>query len=172
MEYKRPSYCCNRAFCTSNKRDDKLSGCPQCKTARYCSEECQKKDWIIHKEHCHQELRGRIAGCVKQMIKYRSKLRCHNHLSIYPLFKIDGEYYNITPYPNMTLRDNHCPICGNLIDYDVELRDVQIRFVIQGSTVEYYRCDACFEQKRELCTTHYIAKDLCRPESILSLIHI
>uniref|UniRef100_A0A9J8CTZ8 [histone H3]-lysine(4) N-trimethyltransferase n=1 Tax=Cyprinus carpio carpio TaxID=630221 RepID=A0A9J8CTZ8_CYPCA len=34
------------------KRDESLSRCSQCKTARYCSVQCQKQAWPDHKREC------------------------------------------------------------------------------------------------------------------------
>ena len=33
-------------------KSDKLQLCRQCKEARYCNQECQKKDWKSHKKSC------------------------------------------------------------------------------------------------------------------------
>ena len=37
------------------KEDTKLKKCAKCATAKYCSKECQKSDWIAkHKAHCNE----------------------------------------------------------------------------------------------------------------------
>lgn len=43
-----PANCCQACY----KTPDKLLSCSRCKNARYCNEECQKKDWPHHKEPC------------------------------------------------------------------------------------------------------------------------
>lgn len=35
------------------KTDEKLSKCSRCKVVHYCSKECQKQDWKIHKVYCN-----------------------------------------------------------------------------------------------------------------------
>ncbi|XP_056112125.1 histone-lysine N-methyltransferase SMYD3 [Rhinichthys klamathensis goyatoka] len=44
------------------KRGESLSRCSQCKTARYCSVQCQKQAWLDHKRECKclQRLQPRI----------------------------------------------------------------------------------------------------------------
>ncbi|KAE9405094.1 hypothetical protein BT96DRAFT_916292 [Gymnopus androsaceus JB14] len=38
--------------CNNCKNWEKLQACSNCKTARYCSKECQKQDWELHKSAC------------------------------------------------------------------------------------------------------------------------
>ena len=47
----------NRCFyskCDNLSEEIKLKKCSLCRCAFYCSRKCQKKDWIIHKQHCHE----------------------------------------------------------------------------------------------------------------------
>ena len=40
------------------KEDTKLKKCAKCCTAKYCSKECQKSDWIVkHKAHCNETIK-------------------------------------------------------------------------------------------------------------------
>ena len=41
-------------WCNKTEKDDgsKLAECPGCKSAHYCSKECQKRDWKTHKVQC------------------------------------------------------------------------------------------------------------------------
>jgi len=49
---------CSYSRCSTNKNDQaanntaNLLGCSRCKSARYCSTACQKKDWVFHKFKC------------------------------------------------------------------------------------------------------------------------
>jgi hypothetical protein len=47
----RPAQC---ATCGAKTKKDgePLSHCVQCRTTKYCSQDCQKKDWPTHKEAC------------------------------------------------------------------------------------------------------------------------
>jgi TPR repeat protein len=44
-------YCVNEGCEVVGHRKD-FKVCPQCKTARYCSDACQKQDWSEHKATC------------------------------------------------------------------------------------------------------------------------
>jgi len=48
---KISTVCC---FCMISRSEKRLSACGGCKTAQYCSSECQKKDWKVHKTPCKQ----------------------------------------------------------------------------------------------------------------------
>ncbi|EGO03813.1 hypothetical protein SERLA73DRAFT_119451 [Serpula lacrymans var. lacrymans S7.3] len=41
-----------RCFVCRGKGKPKLKMCTVCKKVRYCSSECQKKDWKVHKLRC------------------------------------------------------------------------------------------------------------------------
>jgi len=43
--------CC---FCMISRSEKKLFVCGGCKTAQYCSSECQKKHWKVHKSPCKE----------------------------------------------------------------------------------------------------------------------
>mmetsp|Transcript_24572 Transcript_24572/g.38576 ORF Transcript_24572/g.38576 Transcript_24572/m.38576 type:complete len:282 (-) Transcript_24572:149-994(-) len=49
---------CNYSKCSTNNNDqaannaNHLLGCGRCKSAKYCSTDCQKKDWVFHKFKC------------------------------------------------------------------------------------------------------------------------
>mmetsp|Transcript_6717 Transcript_6717/g.10924 ORF Transcript_6717/g.10924 Transcript_6717/m.10924 type:complete len:283 (+) Transcript_6717:194-1042(+) len=46
---------CNYTKCSSNNNGQSASnllGCSRCKSAKYCSTNCQKKDWVFHKFKC------------------------------------------------------------------------------------------------------------------------
>jgi hypothetical protein len=47
LDYENRSVC---AACGTKKKD--LKGCGGCGLARYCGEECQRKDWALHKRTC------------------------------------------------------------------------------------------------------------------------
>uniref|UniRef100_A0A8C1XIQ6 [histone H3]-lysine(4) N-trimethyltransferase n=1 Tax=Cyprinus carpio TaxID=7962 RepID=A0A8C1XIQ6_CYPCA len=61
------------------KRDESLSRCSQCKTARYCSVQCQKQAWPDHKRECKclKRLQPRIpTDSVRLLTRIIFKLVC------------------------------------------------------------------------------------------------
>mmetsp|Transcript_40051 Transcript_40051/g.96351 ORF Transcript_40051/g.96351 Transcript_40051/m.96351 type:complete len:287 (-) Transcript_40051:78-938(-) len=47
--HPKTSICC---VCNEKKNCKVLHRCGACKVVQYCSEECQKADWPVHKDHC------------------------------------------------------------------------------------------------------------------------
>jgi len=45
---------CNN--CHKEESNDKFKVCGDCLKVKYCSKECQKKDWIKHKNNCKGNL--------------------------------------------------------------------------------------------------------------------
>jgi hypothetical protein len=43
---------CSNPGCTMNEKKVKLLKCGQCKITLYCSPDCQRGHWKIHKKHC------------------------------------------------------------------------------------------------------------------------
>jgi tetratricopeptide (TPR) repeat protein len=54
--------CCNK---TDKHEGTSLSTCSRCRVVRYCSPECQKKDWAEHKLACKADPAGRTEGSKK-----------------------------------------------------------------------------------------------------------
>merc|ERR1712061_64037 len=40
--------------CEACRDDDAKKKCSSCKSAQYCSQECQKLHWFVHKKHCER----------------------------------------------------------------------------------------------------------------------
>ena len=40
------------AYCMAHEGNLKLRKCAQCRAVVYCSAECQKKHWKVHKQQC------------------------------------------------------------------------------------------------------------------------
>ena len=47
----------SKMFCSACKSSDNLSKCGGCKVMHYCSKECQRSDWKIHKSFCKEIVR-------------------------------------------------------------------------------------------------------------------
>lgn len=45
---------CGNCFSVEKGRGVKMSMCSRCRMVHYCSQECQKKDWKVHKIRCRQ----------------------------------------------------------------------------------------------------------------------
>ena len=50
MAHIKPNKACD--YCEVKETDNKFDKCSACKCTYYCSQECQKKDWSIHKKIC------------------------------------------------------------------------------------------------------------------------
>jgi MYND finger len=59
---------CSSCFKSAVELDLKLMACARCKSAHYCSKECQAKDWGVHKKVCKtlKELRGSSGSAPRQ----------------------------------------------------------------------------------------------------------
>jgi hypothetical protein len=57
--------------CGTDKRKNgkKLKKCSGCKCAWYCSEKCQKKDWLRHRLWCYQDPNKAICGICEKPTK-------------------------------------------------------------------------------------------------------
>jgi hypothetical protein len=50
IRFELPIYTCCNPNC--NEMSNTMKKCQQCKKARYCSRECQKADWSVHRMRC------------------------------------------------------------------------------------------------------------------------
>lgn len=62
------THLCNYVSC--KQRADKMKMCKSCKLVRYCSIECQKKDWGIHKLLCKDINTAKESGITFNKKKY------------------------------------------------------------------------------------------------------
>jgi len=58
------AYCYN-VGCTVVRRLQDFKVCPQCRTARYCGEACQKQDWNYRRESGHKDTCGTYWGMAR-----------------------------------------------------------------------------------------------------------
>jgi len=83
----RPFVCC---VCQKKQENiqEKMKKCSLCKLVYYCSRECQKKDWLKHKEYCKKyreaqkeiEKKSTCSGCKKNFpfLKLQKCAGCKN----------------------------------------------------------------------------------------------
>lgn len=164
-------YSCNKLDC-QNKCTTKCSGC---KIAHYCSPECQKKDWLIHKQMCFALLSDRLRAFCE--ITTRNKARAA-HLSmtvgIHPL-DTNTLFYYLSCFPKMKLKffNSWCVVCSGeaIWDYDTSsTRSSHVFFA--GRSIPYLRCMSCETLQRTLCHTTFMESAVCRANSIAKIIHL
>jgi len=62
---------CKRAF-----MDQKMKSCPYCRTCKFCSRECQKKNWKFHQLDCRKsDLKEAYGGDLWELTKGQRDLR-------------------------------------------------------------------------------------------------
>ena len=74
--------------------ESRLSKCGGCGTAAYCSETCQKKHWILHKEHC--ESLGRIFKPLKRLMVGAAKSLTYEEIIRKCVIDCRPSHYNLT----------------------------------------------------------------------------
>lgn len=51
------------SVCMTCNKPDVTKKCSRCRVVRYCSEDCAKKAWSVHKLHCGRNLFNRCIAC-------------------------------------------------------------------------------------------------------------
>ncbi|KAH7081257.1 hypothetical protein BKA63DRAFT_530376 [Paraphoma chrysanthemicola] len=101
------------AFCDKTELDTKLQRCAKCLTTSYCSRECQKRDWKIHKFLCNSttpasdqcyEVRT-IAGKGQGLVAIYEIPRGTRILSERPLFTVPRDTNSLRVVKKAILRN-------------------------------------------------------------------
>lgn len=68
---------CSAPTCWNTTRAHTLSRCAQCKQVRYCSKECQRSDWAVHKFECpYMKAEAAQSACTHHVV-VDGKPCCH-----------------------------------------------------------------------------------------------
>ena len=63
-------------WCLTCNKHDATKRCSKCKSVYFCSEDCQKKAWRIHKKHCGRDLFVLCATCSIELENLGSDVKC------------------------------------------------------------------------------------------------
>jgi len=58
---------------------ESFSKCGNCKNRRYCSEECQRADWKIHKQECIKKEKNKVESEKEQLVEKSREFQSFNH---------------------------------------------------------------------------------------------
>jgi len=144
---------CQRGNCKSHN----LLRCMRCKLVSYCSRECQRKDWIIHKEVCHTSLPLRLKGVYRVRRDYADYV-CVNISYCANSVNLLNETHYVSAF-GAQKQGWCCAVCGTKV-YDMP-RDHQVSFETGGHRLDYFRCNECCTTEKVICETSFEETGAC-----------
>ena len=154
-------YQCNASHCRNRIN---LFKCENCKITSYCSKNCQKKDWIVHKYICYPLLQDRLKALCIVIKKYSLNHMYYISLSstIQTVY-IDGIRHRLSAFP--ILPGKHyihvCVICEKPITSESYQLDLQYDILHHTTSYTYYRCIKCKDENKILCNKSFIDSTIC-----------
>jgi len=142
---------CQRGRCVQSLN---LLLCKGCRLVSYCSRECQRLDWMMHKEVCHTSLPLRLKGV------YRTQ---KDH-GVSPLINLShrensvggfSDYYRVSAFDGQEAW--YCALCGA----KTTVGTGYIYFEIDGLHVSYFRCHDCLAENKVICEKTFTETGAC-----------
>lgn len=159
---------CNRLAC---RKAALGKVCVRCKTVAYCSRECQRIEWPVHKRFCFPSLGERLVALCDVIIKEREPVRfCRPDLSTIQCFPLCSEpniiYSSVCVYGSWLHHREElcswcCAVCSVPIrDSDIQ-RSSQMIIRVKETDFKYQRCIACTSNNKILCPIHMTPTTEC-----------
>lgn len=152
------------------------SRCKVCQTP-YCGRKCQKEDWhLTHKFICHAPGDFQLPYILKGIIEKDRVLKSKKlkFLGIYKYINLSNtnlEYFEDSKLIDfkafkiggreIEFRSKICCVCGNVVDYRGPLKDVKQTIIIDNQELEYYRCIACNNANKKICSRSLMETSKC-----------
>jgi hypothetical protein len=156
---------CNRFLDSYCLKTNATKCCSKCKIVYYCSKNCQKKDWLIHKLVCYPNLSDRLKGMSQFSIKY----------NVHVLNFSGGNYqtvnniiYSISAFRVQGTVECGCVICEKKIVFKDQKKYLTSKIHYDDNNNNtyiiyhfYYKCQKCYDENRVLCNQHFIDINQC-----------
>ena len=159
---------CNRLAC---RKTTPIKECALCKTVAYCSRECQRAEWSVHKRFCFPSLGERLVALCDVIIKDRESDRfCRPDLSTIQCFPLCSEpniiYSSVCVYGSglhrrLELCSWSCAVCSLPISDSEIPRSSHLVVRVKETDFEYQRCIACTSDNKTLCPVHMTPTTKC-----------
>lgn len=164
-------YACNKLDCPNKC----IAECARCKIAHYCSTECQKNDWPVHKQMCFASLSDRLRAFCEIVTKNNVRAA---HLSmtngIHPLDKKTIQFYYLSCFPKLKSKfyEPWCVVCSDEVIWPKSgaMSAHRSHIPFAGREIPYLRCMSCVTRQRTLCHSTFMESAACREKSIARII--
>lgn len=118
--------------------EEETKRCGTCHNVFYCSDECQKKNWKIHKKTCKKTYKGLFVGYdnVENCYIYKTYELLNNKKQDFISFDIFGDKLRIYPQEKPDNFDNILGIWMNLFCLD-ENKEEKIEKILRGKLIVF-----------------------------------
>lgn len=144
--------------------------CTGCKIVSYCSNECQKEDYPLHKQLCYASFNERLVAVCHFAKKYDTlndgfNLSTRHCADVHP-----NSVYFFGAFSG-TFTSYRCAICVKQIDYAGPYDHIKGTVYFEGTWLKYYRCVKCNNEKKSLCGGSLMETTLCEETRRKKFVH-
>jgi hypothetical protein len=147
-------------YCLTCKKEASFR-CKKCKRAYYCSRECQAENW--HKGHKFVCI-PRSSDLLLKFFDYHvTQLTAEKHIYLANMLglTVTEKDCNVDVLAVLSVCFYICAVCAKEATYKDILVERRFSLIKNDKEVHCYRCETCYESKKEICPITFRDRDEC-----------